>query len=95
MTYKQQLINLLTDEIKHQREERRKLYSVCSNCVEACGTCKDHTIYREKVTRLQGYIKKVNALPARVFISHVRFRHEVVNSINLFMPKLIDKLYES
>jgi hypothetical protein len=95
MTYKQQLINLLTDEIKHQREERRKLNLVCRNCVELCYRCKDHISYREKVTRLQGYIKKVNALPARVFVPHIRFRHEVVNSINLFMPKLIDKLYEN
>jgi hypothetical protein len=66
-TYKQRLIDLLTEEFRLQTDRYNK-------------------------TRLQTYIKQVNALPAIVFTPK-KFRHQLVNSIYLFNPKLINKLY--
>ena len=73
-TYKQQLIDLLTNEVEI--------------------VSKQPFSYNRVYTKLRliVYIKKINALPANA-ITPRKFRHPVINSIYLFKPELINKLY--
>ena len=74
-TYKQQLIDLLTNEVEIVSKQ----------------SFSHNRVYTK--LRLIVYIKKVNALPANAIIPK-KFRHPVINSIYLFKPELINKLYD-
>ena len=96
-TYKQQLIDLLTNEVKQESYKLKKEF--CRECpyisiryIGYCIDCKNAKLSTANKSRLQTYIKQVNALPAST-ITPRKFRHPVINSIYLFKPELINKLY--
>lgn len=91
-TYKQRLIDLLNNEIKIHNDNVTSFCKKC-NTINHCYNCAAKKQYVHNKSRLQTYIKQVNALPANAIIPR-KFRHPVINSIYLFKPELINKLYD-
>jgi hypothetical protein len=93
-TYKQKLLDLIQDEIKDLNRSKSKINDTTLSDPDKIDV---YNYIMKKVSRLQTYKLQVRRLPATIVASS-RFptsRHSVINSIYLFNPEIITKLYVS
>jgi hypothetical protein len=93
-TYKQKLLDLIQDEIKDLNRSKSKINGIT---LTDFSKTELYNYVIKRVSRLQTYKLQVRRLPATVVASS-RFptsRHSVINSIYLFNPEIITKLYDS